>query len=145
MDALIEAGAQESDPAVRKSIYFDVQELSVNDCPSVTLVVATGRNYQRSWMRGWYFRPVATIALYHWYKGVSELGDANNDGNENIGDKGFMAAHWTGAPDTTYNPSADVSGGIGGTTGSESGLIKGIWDGTVDIVDLGVLSSNWDS
>jgi len=144
MDYLIETGIAQQDPAERAQTYKDLQELAVTDVPSVTLVQALGRHYEREWVRGWYYHPINQDYFYNFYKAVAQYGDANNDGNENLLDKGFLAGHWTGAPAATYNPSADFTGGTGGTIGSEEGLVKGIPEGLVDIVDLALLSANWD-
>jgi peptide/nickel transport system substrate-binding protein len=145
MKSLIETGIATPDGPARSAIYQQIQERAVNEAPSVMVVQALGRHYERDLTVGWYYHPIAQDYFYHFYKGKSEQGDATWDGIEDIADKGFIASHWTGAPGTTYNPSGDISGGTGGTLGSESGLVLGIHDGRVNIVDMAVLNANWDS
>jgi len=58
IDALIEAGIRELDPDRRRQIYYDVQSLYHEDCPSVPLVQPWIRRFERDWVHGWYYNPL---------------------------------------------------------------------------------------
>jgi len=71
MDALINAGIMESDTTKRKQIYHDLQVLAVADCPSVPVLQAVGRHFERDWINGWYYNPIYpglyAYNLWKWY------------------------------------------------------------------------------
>jgi len=98
-------------------------------------------------MRGWYNNPVLHGRyIYHRWKALTHFGDANNDGLVDSGDLGVLSAHWGGPPPGAlgYAPQADLSGGIGGTTGSLSGPVPGISDGVVNIIDVSMVNAYLD-
>jgi len=98
-------------------------------------------------MRGWYGNPLQHGRyIYHRWKALTHFGDANNDGAVDVADYGVISAHWTGPPSGSlgYAPQADLTGGIGGTTGSLSGPILGISDGVVNVVDVSMVNAYFD-
>ncbi len=54
MDALIDAGIMTPDGPARAAIYSDIQQLVIDDCPSVALDYAIGRHFERDWVTDWY-------------------------------------------------------------------------------------------
>lgn len=132
----------------RRSIYYELQAIyAIDDIPSITLVTAIGRHWERDWVRGWYYNPsYSGEYVYHLWKAKTHLGDANNDGNVDIVDIGVLSAHWSGPPTGSlgYNPMADLTGGCGGTSGGLSGQVVGIPDGRVDVVDVALINAYWD-
>jgi hypothetical protein len=117
-------------------------------------------------MRGWYYNPLyggslavaidstaptcPTLYFYHLWKARTHFGDANNDGAVGTTDAATVSASWTKPSPTSplgplgYTIQADLSGGTGGTIGSEYGLVIGIWDGKVSIADSALVSAYWD-
>jgi len=147
----------------KRSIYYALQSIYYDDVPSVPLVQALGRHFEQQWVRGWYYNPIyggsptpgidstapATPALYayHLWKAVTHYGDVNNDGQVDLLDVASISAYWYSPPSVGplgYAPQADITGGKGGTTGTESGYVKAIPDGRVNIVDVGLLKAYFD-
>lgn len=135
----------------RQQLYYELQARYWEDIPSLPIVQHAGRVFEREWMRGWYSNPLYQGGyFYHRWKAKTHFGDANNDGMVDVADGGWISAHWTkpgpGSPlgPLGYNPAADLTGGIGGTTRSEYGLIRGIPDGKVSVVDAMMVSAYWD-
>jgi peptide/nickel transport system substrate-binding protein len=64
IDALIEAGIRELDPNRRKQIYYDIQSLYHEDCPSVPLYQDRTRRFERDWVQGWYFNLMISAGSY---------------------------------------------------------------------------------
>jgi peptide/nickel transport system substrate-binding protein len=71
MDALINAGIEAAPGAPRQAIYNQVQQLVIDDCPSMSLFTVTGRHYERDWVVGWYFNPIYPgnyfYNMWKWY------------------------------------------------------------------------------
>jgi peptide/nickel transport system substrate-binding protein len=65
VDALVEAGMRELDPDRRKQIYYDLQSLYHEDCPSVPLYQERGRRVERDWVQGWYYNPLASVNYFY--------------------------------------------------------------------------------
>ncbi len=135
----------------RRSIYYELQAIYTNDAPGFCLSQAIGRPFQMAWTRGWYFNPVYPGAyFYHRWKTVSHFGDANNDGAIGVADGATVSASWTKPSPTSplgplgYKTQADLTGGTGGTDDGGTGLIAGIPDGKVSVVDAAMVSAYWD-
>ncbi|MCJ7604818.1 MAG: ABC transporter substrate-binding protein, partial [Dehalococcoidales bacterium] len=58
VDTLIGQAISASDPAVRESLYRQLDQLYFDDVPSVIEDQALGRRYFRDWISGYYFNPV---------------------------------------------------------------------------------------
>jgi len=58
VDELIEKGIRTSDPEERREIYYELQKIYFEDCPSVMLYQPVGRHYERDWVQGWYYNPI---------------------------------------------------------------------------------------
>jgi hypothetical protein len=65
VDALIEAGMRELDSDRRKQIYYDLQSLYHEDCPSVPLYQDRGRRVERDWVQGWYYNPLVSVNYFY--------------------------------------------------------------------------------
>ena len=132
----------------RRSIYYELQAIYVQDVLGFGLVQAKGRVWQQAWMRGWYYNPVYRgNYFYHLWKAQTHFGDVNNDGIVDLLDAATISAHWYPGPPRGplgYNPNADINGGTGGTTGSNNGTVEGIPDGKVNILDSALVSAYWD-
>jgi len=109
MDSLIEAGIQTPDGPERNAIYRQIQQLAIDDCPSLTTNQVFGRHFERTWINGWYYNPnysgVYAGNLWKWYYTPhAQLGavtnatanmlpyDVNCDGKVNMYDIGAAAA-----------------------------------------------------
>jgi ABC-type transport system substrate-binding protein len=58
MDALIDQGIRTPNGPARGAIYSQIQQLAIQDCPSVPVVVPVGRHWERDWVVGWYYNPL---------------------------------------------------------------------------------------
>ena len=150
-DSLIELGVSTPDGPDRQQIYYDLQALYFDDAPSVTIVQAGGRHFERDWVRGWYYNPVYPgFFFYHMWKAETHFGDANNDGAVGLLDAATVSASWTKPhPDSPlgplgYRPQSDLNGGTGATTGSNFGIVIGIPNGKVSVADAALVSAYWD-
>jgi len=138
----------------RRSIYYELQAIyAIDDIPSLTLVTAAGRHWERDWIRGWYYNAIYPGQyLYDIWKAQTHLGDANNDGLVDVGDLGVISDHWGGPPAgaSGYAVFADLAGAGGATSGSLSGPTKangdphGIPDGVVNIIDVSIVNAYYD-
>jgi peptide/nickel transport system substrate-binding protein len=138
----------------RRSIYYELQAIyAIDDIPSVTLVTAAGRHWERDWVRGWYYNAIYPGQyIYDIWKAETHLCDANDDGLVDVGDLGVISAHWGGPPAGSlgYAVFSDLAGGSGATTGSLSGPTKadgsphGIPDGVVNIIDVSIVNAFYD-
>jgi hypothetical protein len=102
-------------------------------------------------IRGWYYNPLYSgYYVYHMWKAQTHFGDANNDGAVNVVDGATVSASWTKPSPTSplgplrYKPQADLTGGTGGTPDGGTGLVVGIPDGKVTVVDAALISAYWD-
>jgi len=71
MDALIDQGIDTPDGPARAAIYSQIQQLAIDDCPSVPAASVVGRHFERAWVCGWYHNPiypgVYAANLWKWY------------------------------------------------------------------------------
>ena len=68
VDALVEQGVAEVDPAKRKDIYYELQKLFVDDVISISLPAITTQHWERDWMNGWWYYSMQFAPLW-WYLG----------------------------------------------------------------------------
>jgi len=132
----------------RRSIYYALQAIAQDDAASVAVVQALGRHFEQQWVRGWYYNPIDPGYNYNrFWKAETHYADVDGDGDADSIDAASLSAHWYSPPaygGYGYAPQADLTGGKGGTTGMESGYLKGVSDGRVNIVDVGLLSAYYD-
>jgi peptide/nickel transport system substrate-binding protein len=135
----------------RRSIYYEIQAIYRDDVPGFCMSQAIGRPFQLAWTRGWYYNPVYPGGyFYHRWKTVTHFGDANNDGVVGVADGATVSGSWTKPSPTSplgpagYRTQADLTGGTGGTDDGGAGLIAGIPDGKVSVVDAAMVSAYWD-
>jgi len=72
VDELVEEGVMETDDNKRIEIYWKLGNKYFEDAPSVPLVQATGRHWERTWVAGWYYNPIYPGDYYYhlwkeWY------------------------------------------------------------------------------
>jgi peptide/nickel transport system substrate-binding protein len=87
MDNLVDAGLREFDPAVRTTIYHNIQVLAVEDCPNIMLDQPLGRHFERDWICGWYYNPsypgIYAYNLWKWYYLPHALADNSTQPTSN--------------------------------------------------------------
>jgi len=131
----------------RQMIYYELQEVYVDEGASSMVFQTMGRGFQNAWCRGYYDNKLFPGNYwYHWWKGKTHFGDVDWDGLVGGNDRSVISNHWGGPPAGTggFNLRADVTGGTAGTVGSETGLVKGVPDGKVSMSDLSLVSAYWD-
>jgi len=74
IDALIEAGIRTPNGPERAAIYRQIQQLVVDDCPSVPIAQVFSRHFERDWVVGWYYNPGVWLSsgnylynVWKWY------------------------------------------------------------------------------
>ena len=65
LDALVEAGIRQTDVDQRRQIYYELQSLYHEDCPSVPLSQPRDRHFERDWVQGWYYNPLYSGNYYY--------------------------------------------------------------------------------
>ncbi|MFX1483722.1 MAG: hypothetical protein ACFFCP_11120, partial [Promethearchaeota archaeon] len=68
VDDLIYQGRCELDPTVRRSIYFELQQIYHDDVVGIPLAQVLGRHYERTWVAGWIYNPITSIDFYQMWK-----------------------------------------------------------------------------
>jgi peptide/nickel transport system substrate-binding protein len=63
VDNIIETAAAEINPSVRQNLYRQLEQIILQECPSVTTVQGIGRHFERDWIVGWYYNQI-TPGLY---------------------------------------------------------------------------------
>jgi len=94
VDALIEEGGFSPDPVRRQEIYYELQELYVQDVPNICINQPLGRSWQRTWVQGWYFNPIHPGFFGHYWELWKEelpIEDINDSGEIDIFDVVAMA------------------------------------------------------
>ena len=114
-DALIEEGGTEVDPVRREEIYFELQEMYIDECPSVCAYQAAGRHWERTWVQGWYYNPIYSgVYCYDLWKEELPVEDTNDDGAVNIKDlfrvaKAFGSYYAVGDVHPRWDSYADLN------------------------------------
>lgn len=69
VDALIEEGLSTMNITRRCEIYYELQSIYHNECPSVPAAQSLKRHWERAWVRGWYYNPAYPgNYFYHLWK-----------------------------------------------------------------------------
>jgi peptide/nickel transport system substrate-binding protein len=109
MDALIDQGIRTPNGPARAAFYTQIQQLAIDDCPSVAVAWEFGRHFELSWIVDWYYNPLYqgnyVANTWKWYytphaQMDSVTGpvsnnlpyDVNYDGKTNMVDIGTTAA-----------------------------------------------------
>lgn len=81
VDAPVEAGIRELNVTERKQIYYDLQSVYHEECPSVPIYQTRGRRFERDWVQGWYYNPVVYGNVFYtqWKEIVSSEVSAGNN------------------------------------------------------------------
>jgi len=78
VDALIEEGIATPDGPARQAIYYELQEIYVDDNPSVPLAKPVERHWELDWVMGWYYNPIYPGHYFkHLWKGY--MADVDKD------------------------------------------------------------------
>jgi peptide/nickel transport system substrate-binding protein len=94
VDALIEEGGFSTDPARREEIYAELQQLYIDDVPSIVVTQPVGRSWQRTWVQGWYLNtlhPGFFGRYWEMWKEDLPIEDINDSGAIDIFDIVAMA------------------------------------------------------
>lgn len=128
VDALIKEGLKTMNTTRRKEIYYELQSIYHNECPSVPTVQVLKRHWERDWVQGWYYNPAYPgNYFYHLWKQSILYGDLNNDGIVDIYDVVAIALAFGSRPeDPSWNPLADL-----------------VQDGVIDIFDVVSIARNF--
>jgi peptide/nickel transport system substrate-binding protein len=58
VDLLLDQGMKELNTTRRIEIYQELEEIYIEDCPSVCTDQPIGRHWERDWVQGWYYNPI---------------------------------------------------------------------------------------
>ncbi len=68
VDYLIYKGRYELEPAVRRSVYFELQQIYHDDVVGIPIAQVLGRHYERTWVAGYVYNPITAIDFYQMWK-----------------------------------------------------------------------------
>jgi len=110
VDALIEDGLHTVDATERREIYYQLQQIYHDECPSIPTVQPLGRHWERTWVQGWYYNPAYPgNYFYHLWKQAGLHSDLNHDGIVNIADLFIIAKAFGSYPGhPRWNEIADI-------------------------------------
>jgi peptide/nickel transport system substrate-binding protein len=117
-DELIEAGIAETDDEARRAIYYELQQIYVEDCPGIMAYQPTGRHWEQQWMNGWYYNPCGPGAIgqfaYYLWKEDLPIEDVNSSGEVDIFDivhmaKGFGSYYAVGDVHPNWDSKVDLN------------------------------------
>ncbi len=93
IDALVEDGLKTLNTSRRREVYYELQRIYRDKCPSVPTVQPLRRHWEREWVQGWYYNPVYPGEyFYHLWKGY--LGDTDKDYDVDIDDLYCVLVHY---------------------------------------------------
>ena len=67
VDEMIENGVKTTIAAEREVIYFELQQIYVDEVIGFPLCKPTGRHWERDWVHGWYYNPIYPGPYYYHY------------------------------------------------------------------------------
>ncbi|MEA2089660.1 MAG: ABC transporter substrate-binding protein [Thermoproteota archaeon] len=107
VDDLIEAGLRATNTTRRREIYYKLQSIYHDDCPSLPFQ-PLGRHWERDWVRGWYYNP-AYPGQYFYHLWKQKMGDVDGDGDVNLFDLTIIGTAWDSKPgDANWDQRADI-------------------------------------
>jgi len=141
-DELIDLALKTPDGPERASLYTELQDIYIADCPSFPIAQISGRRWQKYWVKGWYHNGLYPATYYyHIYKEDACWADVTSDvagvpdGVCNMRDIGYVALHFgTVAPDISSPGIYDVNWAPG-TYGCGGCDVYG--DRLIDMRDIG--------
>ena len=141
-DELIDLAVKTPDGPERAAMYAELEQIYIDDCPSVPLTQTMHREFLKYWVKGWYYNPVyPSDYYYHLWKEDTCWADITgqtpevSDGIANMRDIGYVCDRFGAkAPDPARNPPLDPKWG-NGTYGLGCADVYG--DRKVDMRDIG--------
>lgn len=78
VEALLDEEIGTTNETRRQEIFYRLQEIYIEDCPSVCVDQAEGRHWNRDWVKGWYLNQIypGTYVYHTW---ISEVGSTPID------------------------------------------------------------------
>ena len=108
-DSLIDAAIHTLDGPQRASLYADLEQIYVDDCPSIPLAQPIGRVWMKYWVKGWYYDALYPSRYFRniwkqdtpWYD-ISGSTAGTSDNVVAMKDIAYLIAHFNAkAPDPT--------------------------------------------
>ena len=89
------------DPRARAALYYQLQMICYQDCPSFPINNLRGRRFCQYWVKGWYYNALYPSTYYYilwkeddcWYD-VSGSTPGVSDGIVNMKDTAYLVAHF---------------------------------------------------
>jgi peptide/nickel transport system substrate-binding protein len=147
-DLLIDIAVKTPDGPQRATYYADLDDIYIKDCPSFPIIQASGRRWQKYWVKGWYYNGLYPSQYYYkmykeqtcWANVIGAPGPTNPhmlpDDVCNMRDIGYISKHFGAtAPDPAREPPYDPkwAPGVYGCLGAD---VYG--DRRVDMRDIGL-------
>lgn len=88
VNALLDEEIATTNKTRRQEIFYRLQEIYIEDCPSVCVDQPEGRHWQRDWVKGWYLNMIypGTYVYHTWIEQPTEWGIVDISVQESISD-----------------------------------------------------------
>jgi peptide/nickel transport system substrate-binding protein len=88
VEALLNEEIGTTNETRRQEIFYRLQEIYIEDCPSVCVDQPEGRHWNRDWVKGWYYNQIypGTYIYHTWIEEPSEWGIVDISVQESISD-----------------------------------------------------------
>jgi ABC-type transport system substrate-binding protein len=147
-DEMIDRAFLTPDGTSRQNMYFDLNDIYVNEVPNLPTSQPLGRRWAQYWVKGWYFNTLYPSQFYYnMYKEDACWADVTSatagipDGRTDMRDIGYVAGHFGAkAPDTARTPPYDPKWAPG-TYGMAGADVYG--DRKVDMRDIGFAAAHF--
>jgi len=104
-DTLIDIAVKTPDGTTRARYYNDLQWIYYQDCPSIPIIIGTGRRWCQYWVRGWYYNAIYPSQYYYhlwkqdtcWFD-ISGSTPGHSDGVCNARDVTWLILHFNAKP-----------------------------------------------
>jgi peptide/nickel transport system substrate-binding protein len=115
VDNLIDDALHTLNETRRKEIYYKLQQIYFEECPSVVIFQTATHHWERTWVQGYYHNPAFPgLYFYHLWKEDLPIEDLNSDGAVNIIDmavaaEAFASYYRVGFIHPRWNSRADLN------------------------------------
>lgn len=139
-DELLNLAVKTVDDSERAALYAELEQIYIDDCPSVMLAQPLSRKWLKYWVKGWYYNPLLPTNYYCvwkqdtcWADVVTDATVLLPDGKVDMKDIGMIVKAFGSVPGT----SRWGNGSYG------AGCFDVYSDRKVDMKDIGVVCSHF--
>jgi len=125
IDNLMRAGIGTMNETVRRQVYYEIQMVYHDDCPSVPLYQSIGRRFERDWVKGWYYNPLLWSMNYFYVQWKGSMPTSTRYSwsmfHNNLGHTGYSESPAPGTNQTQWN--CTTGGGVFSSPAVTDGIV----------------------